>query len=160
MIATASRPETSAWCLELGAHFVVDHSRPLVPQLEDIRIPTVNYIGALTASERHYPGIITVLPPEGAIGMIDDPSHVDVKPLKDKAASFHWEFMFTRSKYNTRSMIKQHEMLSSVAGMIDTGKLRTTMGENPGTIDASNLKSAYAMLQSGRTRGKIVLTGF
>lgn len=98
--------------------------------------------------------------PEEAIGMIDDPSHVDVKPLKNKAASFHWEFMFTRSKYMTRSMTKQHEMLSSVAEMIDKGELRTTMGENLGTINATNLKRAHAMLESGRTRGKIVLTGF
>lgn len=160
VIATASRPETSAWCLELGAHFVIDHTKPLGPQLEPIHIPTVNYIAALTASDRHYPGIIEVLAPEGAIGMIDDPSHVDVKPLKDKAASFHWEFMFTRPKYQTHSMIKQHQLLSSVAEMVDRGELRTTMGENLGIVNASNLKKAHAMLETGGTRGKIVLTGF
>lgn len=92
--------------------------------------------------------------------MVDDPPHVDVKPLKDKAASFHWEFMFARPKYQTRSMIKQDALLSSVAGIIDKGELRTTMGENLGTINASNLKRAHAMLESGRTRGKVVLRGF
>lgn len=160
VIATASRPETSAWCVELGAHFVVDHVKPLKPQLESIDFPLVEYIAALTASDIHYPGMIGALAPEGAICMIDDPSHVDVKPLKDKSASFHWEFMFARSKYQTQSMIKQHELLSSVAAMVDGRELRTTLGENLGFINAMNLKKAHAMLESGRTRGKIVLTGF
>ncbi|QNI31665.1 zinc-binding alcohol dehydrogenase family protein [Alloacidobacterium dinghuense] len=160
VITTASRPETSAWCIELGAHFVIDHTKRLKPQLESIRFPTVNYIAALTASDCHYPGMIEVLAPEGTIGMIDDPPHVDVKPLKDKSASFHWEFMFARPKYQTQSMIRQHELLSSVAKMVDNGELRTTIGENVGVINASNLKKAHTMLESGRTRGKIVLTGF
>ncbi len=33
VIATASRPETDEWARQLGAHHVVDHSRPLPPQL-------------------------------------------------------------------------------------------------------------------------------
>lgn len=160
IISTASRPETSAWCLELGAHFVIDHTRPFRPQLEAINIPNVNYVAALTASDRHFPGIVDALAPEGSIGMIDDPPQVDVKPLKDKAASFHWEFMFARPKYQTRDMIKQHQLLSEVATMVDRGDLRTTLGESLGTINAENLKKAHAMLETGRTRGKITLAGF
>jgi NADPH:quinone reductase len=157
IISTASQPETAAWCRELGAHFVVDHTKPFPPQLAALNIPAVNYIAALTASDRHYPGILEVLAPEGAIGMIDDPPHVDVKPLKDKAASFHWEFMFARSKYQTQSMIGQHHLLTEVAAMVDAGHLKTTVGEVLGAINATNLKKAHAMLESGRTRGKIVL---
>ena len=92
--------------------------------------------------------------------MIDDPPHVDVKPLKDKAASFHWELMFTRSKYQTPDMLAQHDLLSIIAKMVDEGRIRTTLGENMGTINATNLKTAHAALESGRTKGKIVLTGF
>ncbi len=35
VIATASRPETKEWCRSLGAHHVIDHSQPLVPQLQE-----------------------------------------------------------------------------------------------------------------------------
>jgi NADPH:quinone reductase len=104
--------------------------------------------------------MLDVLAPEGAIGMIDDPPHIDVKPLKDKAASFHWEYMFARSKYQTRSMMGQHRLLSEVAAMVHAGHLKTTVGQILGAINATNLKTAHAMLESGRTRGKIVLSGF
>ena len=32
VIATASRPETRDWVLGLGAHHVIDHSKPLLPK--------------------------------------------------------------------------------------------------------------------------------
>src|SRR5882757_961558 len=34
IITSASRPETVAWCKELGAHHVIDHSKPMAAQLE------------------------------------------------------------------------------------------------------------------------------
>jgi NADPH2:quinone reductase len=105
VISTSSRPETREWCLELGANFVIDHTKPFALQLKAIDVPEVNYIAALTASDKHFPHLVEVLAPQGKIGMIDDPPHVDVKPLKDKAASFHWEFMFTKPKYQTPDML-------------------------------------------------------
>jgi hypothetical protein len=119
------------------------HTKPLRPQLDAIHVPNVNYVAAFTASDLHFPGVVEVLAPQGAIGMIDHPPRVDVKPLKDKAASFHWEFMFTRPKYETADMIKQHELLCEIAAMVDSGSLRTTLGENLGTINAANLKKAH-----------------
>ncbi len=80
--------------------------------------------------------------------------------LGHKAASFHWEYMFARSKYQTKSMMGQHRLLSEVAKMVDEGRLKTTVGQALGAINATNLKTAHAMLESGRTRGKIVLSGF
>ncbi len=160
VISTSSRPETTEWCLKLGANFVVDHTKPFAPQLKTIGIPEVNYIAALTASDRHFPGLVEVLAPQGKIGMIDDPPRVDVTPLKDKAASFHWEYMFARSKYQTPDMMAQHDLLGSLSKMVDEGRIRTTLGENMGTINAVNLKRAHAVLESGQTKGKIVLTGF
>jgi len=57
-------------------------------------------------------------------------------------------------------MIKQHELLCEIAAMVDSGTLRTTLGENLGTINAANLKRAHEKVETGRTRGKIVLAGF
>lgn len=40
VIATASREETRQWCFDLGAHAVIDHSRPLLPQLKEVATTT------------------------------------------------------------------------------------------------------------------------
>jgi NADPH2:quinone reductase len=160
VISTSSRPETTNWCLELGAHFVVDHTKPFAPQMKSIGIPEAEYIACLTASDIHYPGIIEVLAPQGKIGIIDDPKTLDAKLLKPKAASIHWELMFVRSRFQTKDMIAQHNLLNEVSKMVDDGILRTTFGIDMGAINATNLKKAHALIESGRAKGKIVLTGF
>jgi len=160
VIATASRPETRQWCLDLGAHHVIDHSKPLPEQLQSISIPNVEYIASLTSTTTHYPSLVEVLAPQGKLGVIDDPKSLDVTPLKTKAASLHWEFMFARSLFGTPDMIKQHELLNRVADLVDAGVLRTTVADNLGTINAANLKKAHALIESGRARGKLVLEGF
>ena len=49
---------------------------------------------------------------------------------------------------------------SEVAGLVDAGRVRSTLTEVMGRIDAANLKRAHALLESGTARGKIVLEGF
>ncbi len=160
VIATASRPETRRWCEELGAHHVIDHSQPMQPQLDAIGIRQIEYIACLTATGQHYPGIVEFLAPQGKIGVIDDPPTLDAKPLKRKAASLHWEFMFTRPVFETPDMIAQHHLLTDVARLVDSGILRTTHTASQGTINAANLKQAHRLIESGKAQGKIVLEGF
>jgi zinc-binding alcohol dehydrogenase family protein len=160
IIGTASRPETQAWVTELGAHHVIDHSKPLSEELNRIGIPQVNYVASLTQTDRHYAQIIESLKPQGRLGLIDDPVSLDAVPLKRKSLSLHWELMYTRSLYETVDMQEQHNILSEVARQIDAGVLRTTLGEHYGRINAENLRRAHALLESGRAKGKIVLEGF
>lgn len=161
VIGTASRPETQAWVKELGAHHVIDHNLPLAAELKKIGVPQVSHVASLTHTDAHYAQIVEALAPQGRLGLIDDPSeNLDVMALKGKAISLHWESMFTRSKFQTPDMQKQHELLNSVARMIDAKTLRTTFGEHFGTISAANLKRAHAFIESGKARGKVVLEGF
>jgi zinc-binding alcohol dehydrogenase family protein len=160
VIGTASRPETQQWVRELGAHDVIDHSRPLDAELRALGVENVRYVAGLTETEAHYPQIVEVLAPQGKFGVIDDPKTLDAMPLKRKAISLHWELMFTRSLFETPDMIRQHEILERVAALIDAGTLRTTLGEHFGTINADNLRRAHALIESGRARGKLVLEGF
>ena len=101
-----------------------------------------------------------MLAPQGKLALIDDPEHLDVVPLKLKSLSLHWEFMFTRSMFETKDMDAQHRLLSEVATLIDTQVIRTTLGEHYGVINAENLQRAHAQLETGRAVGKIVLEGF
>ncbi|MCQ4634295.1 zinc-binding alcohol dehydrogenase family protein [Shinella sp. CPCC 100929] len=160
VIATASRPETADWVRSLGAHHVVDHSKPLAAEVEALSIGAPAFIFSTTNSVDHLAEIAEAIAPQGRFGLIDDPKALDVLPLKRKSVSTHWEMMFTRSLLQTSDMIEQHELLNAVARLVDDGKIRTTLAEIVGPINAENLRKAHAMIESGRTRGKLVLDGF
>jgi zinc-binding alcohol dehydrogenase family protein len=160
VIATASRPESIAWCRGMGAHHVIDHRQPLEEGLKMIGIPEVRYVAGLTATDQHQKSIVSVLAPQGALALIDDPVTFDIVPFKRKSLSVHWELMFTRPLYTTADLAAQHRILDEVGALIDAGILRTTFREDYGPINATNLKRAHAALESGRSIGKIVLSGF
>lgn len=160
VIGTASRPETADWVKQLGAHHVIDHSQPLLAQLQQLGIQQVDHVASLTHTDLHYDQLIEALAPQGQLALIDDPAQLDVVKLKRKSLSLHWEFMYTRSLFETPDMQAQHALLEQVAQLIDAGTLRTTLGEHFGQINASNLRCAHALLESGKARGKIVLEGF
>ena len=160
VVATASRPETREWVRELGAHHVIDHTRPMPEQLRDIGFDEVAYVASLTHTDKHLADIAEMLAPQGKLGLIDDPVSLDVPILKPKSISMHWELMYTRSMYQTPDMIEQHNILVRVAGLVDAGVLRTTLADQFGTINATNLRRAHALIESGKARGKIVLSGF
>ena len=160
VIGTASRPETADWVRQLGAHHVIDHSQPLLAQLQQLGIQQVNHVASLTHTDQHYDQLIEALAPQGQLALIDDPAQLDVVKLKRKSLSLHWEFMYTRSLFETPDMQAQHALLERVAQLIDAGTLHTTLGEHFGSINASNLRRAHVLLESGKARGKIVLEGF
>ena len=160
VIGTASRPETQEWVKGIGADHVIDHSNPLNEELKAIGFDTVAYIASLTNTDDHMPAIIETIAPQGKISLIDDPASFDIMPFKVKSVSVHWELMFTRSLFQTSDMIEQHKLLAKVAEMVDAGQIKTTFAADFGTINAENLIKAHALLESGKSKGKIVLTGF
>lgn len=160
VIATASRPETMEWARAMGAHHVVDHAGDLAAQVEALGLP-VRAIFVTTQTEAHWDAICRIIAPQGAVCLIDDPkAPPDVRMLKMKAASLHWEFMFARPMHKTPDMEAQHLLLAEVSRMLDAGTLRTTLTAPPGPITAAALWQAHAAIETGRTRGKLVLEGF
>ncbi|SFD80493.1 zinc-binding alcohol dehydrogenase family protein [Thermophagus xiamenensis] len=160
IIGTASRPETTAWLKELGADAVINHRNKLSDEFKKHNLPEPEYVVSLNATEQHISEIIKLIKPQGRFGFIDDPTSLNVMPFKVKAVSTHIELMFTRSMFQTEDMIEQHNILNKVAELIDHGIIRTTLGENFGTINAENLRKAHAFMETGKAKGKIVLEGF
>jgi zinc-binding alcohol dehydrogenase family protein len=158
--ATATRPESQQWCRDLGAHAVIDHGKPMKEQIEALKLPPVALVASLTFTDQHYKAVAEFMAPQGKFGLIDDPPEFTMSVFKGKAISVHWESMFTRSSFQTPDMIAQHHLLNDVADLIDKGVLRTTIDQTFGTINAANLKRAHALLESGKSRGKIVLEGW
>ncbi len=104
--------------------------------------------------------IAELIAPQGRFGFIDDPKALAVMLFKRKAVSIHHELMFTRSLYGTPDMDEQGKILNSLAVLVDDGKIRTTLTEKLSPINAANLKTVHALIESGAARGKIVLEGF
>ncbi len=161
IIATASRAETRAWCLRMGAHHVIDHGAPLAAQVTAIVPGGVNHVLALTRTEDHFEEIIASMAPQSALALIENPARpLEITKLKPKSISLHWEFMFTRSRYQTADMGEQERLLRAVADLVDAGRITTTMQTHGGAINAANLRQAHRLVESGKTVGKIVLAGF
>ncbi len=160
VIATAARPETVVWVKEMGAHHVIDHTLPLAKQVAALGLGAPAFVFSTTHTDRHLNEIAELIAPQGRFGLIDDPAILDINRFKRKSVSVHWEFMFTRSMFDTADIAEQGKLLSEVSRLVDEGVLRTTMTERYSPIDAANLKQVHRLIESSKARGKIVLEGF
>ena len=160
IIATASRESSQAWVKKLGADHVVNHTKPLQPQIEALGIGQVTHVASLNSTDSYFDSYTELLAPFGKIAMIDDPKSLDVMKMKPKSLSLHIEFMFARSMFKAADMNEQSSLLNRVSDLVDQGYIQTTIAKNLGTINADNLKAAHEELESGRSIGKIVLEGF
>lgn len=161
-IATASRPETIDWCRKMGADHVVDHRRPLKPQLEALGFADVDAAINLADTDRYWEELGEILAPQGHLGLIVEPAGAlrIGDPYKAKCIGIHWEMMFARARWRTPDMHVQGQILDRVAGLVEAGELRTTLTETLFPIDATNLRTAHAQLESGKTIGKVALSGW
>ncbi|WP_139976831.1 zinc-binding alcohol dehydrogenase family protein [Ochrobactrum sp. CGA5] len=157
VVATASRPETQEWITQLGAHHVIDHSKPLAKQFEALGIGAPAFVFSTTQTQEHLSEIVALIAPQGRFGLIDDPDKLDIMAFKSKSVSVHWELMFTRPIYQTADIAEQGRLLNEVARLVDEGKIRTTLTEVLSPINASNLKAAHGVLESSKAKGKVVL---
>ena len=161
VVATASRPESAAWCEELGADHVLDHNGDIVGQLAALGVPAVDYILCLNETDKHFAAMAAAIAPQGRIcSIVRNEAPLAMEELFAKSATLVYELMFTRSMFGTADMIEQHKLLDAVAGLVDDGVLVTTVGEHHGAINAANIARAHATLEGRRAIGKIVLSGF
>ncbi|WP_322906232.1 zinc-binding alcohol dehydrogenase family protein [Paenibacillus campi] len=161
VVGTASRAETEEWTLAHGTQHVINHHQPLLPQLQELGIGEVDYIFCLNQTDTHWQGMAEAIAPQGRICSIVETSHpVDLGLLKDKSASFAWEFMFTRAKYGTADMQEQQRILQQVAALVDEGVFHSTEAERLSPINAENLREAHRQLEAGSMIGKLVLEGW
>lgn len=158
VIATASRDETRAWVEKMGADRVINHRNPLDEELKALAV-SPRYVAALTHTDRHFEAIGKAIAPRGHIALIDDPKTLDIVPLKPKALSISWEFMFARSMFQTSDMDVQHRLLNRVADLLDNGTLIPTVNHHGGTLNVENLRRAHELQESGTAIGKTVLDG-
>ncbi len=159
VIATGSRPDTTEWVKKMGADHVINHRESLADQMKALDIQP-RYVASLNGTDGHFASILELIKPRGHVAFIDDPETLDIKAGKMKALSFSWEFMFTRSMFETDDMAAQQDLLNRVSALIDDGTLISTVTKNLGPLTAATLIAAHEEQEGGRVIGKNVLGGF
>ncbi len=158
VIATASRPETIAWCKSLGADQTIDHRKPLPPQLAALGLKYVDYIANFSGDlDGYWDAMAEMIAPFGRmVAIVGNQKPLNNDLVRGKSVSFSWEFMFTRARFQA-DMLEQHKLLNQVADWLDSGKLKGTLKETLAPINAANLRAAHAKLEAGTMVGKLVL---
>ncbi len=129
-IATASRPQSQAWVKQLGADHAIDYSEAMIEEMDRLGHREVDFIANFNDTDAYWGVMAELIRPQGKIvGIVGNRDPLDLNLLKNKSATFAWEFMFTRSMYQTADMADQGQLLNEVAALVDAGKLRTTLGK-------------------------------
>lgn len=160
VIATASRPESKEWCLELGAHHVIDHSGDLHEQLKSLGYETVPYILNCSNNLPYWKIMSEIVSPEGSICLVaSTKAKLDLDLYMAKSVRINYELMFTRSLFGTEKMALQGELLSALSKMISDGKIHHVMTQDFGPMTTASLAKAHAHIEKGRMLGKLGLSG-
>jgi zinc-binding alcohol dehydrogenase family protein len=158
VFATASRPETIDWCNKLGADTILNHRNNLYEELKATGTDSVDAIFCTTQMERHWEVMAECIRPQGRIVLIDDPVEpVDITIFKFKSVAISWEFMYTRSMFETEDISEQGKLLARVAGLLDKGILMTTRQKTFTGLTPENIRAMHIKQESGTMMGKQVL---
>jgi NADPH2:quinone reductase len=157
VIATASRPESIAWCKQMGADVVVN-PKNLIEEVRNAGFQHVDFILDFVDVNGYWDAMAELIKPQGHIASITgSATPVALNKLKTKSASFSWEFMYTRSSFQTDDMIEQHYILNEIADLLDNGTLVNTLTGTLDGLSAENLRKAHSQLESGTTIGKLAI---
>lgn len=158
IIATASRPESKAWCKKLSADYVIDHNKHIVEQLIEIGHSEVDYVLICNSPDNYFKILPQIVRPFGKVCNIvpfSEPQNFNA--LMHKSISFHWEFMFTYSSFDQNSMISQSKTLAKISELIDTKLLVSPENLRLKGITAETIKVAHQIIEKKSSIGKIVI---
>jgi NADPH2:quinone reductase len=160
VIATASKKESIEWCKKMGADIIINHHTSMLEQIKLLGINYVDYILCLNSTEKHFAEMVAIAKPQSIIcTIVESKELLDVSLLHAKSLSLVYEFMSTRPKFNTEDIIEQHNILKTVANLIDNAEIQNITTKVLNGLNANNLKLAHKIVEEGSMIGKITLTG-
>lgn len=157
VIATASRPESRAHCLALGAEAVIDHNGDLGGQLQALGISQLQAVLHTSEPDDTIDALLALLAPFGRMMcLLPINRPLETAPLFARSLRLQYELMFTRSLFGY-DLAHQGRILDQIADRVEAGRLRSTLGsELPWNLES--LRQGHQLLETRRTIGKIVLT--
>jgi NADPH2:quinone reductase len=154
IIGTATRPESAEWVRTMGAHDIVNRD-DLVATVRSLVPNGVDYVFT-SYSKDQIPAYLDIMRPFGEIVAIDDENQ-DLRPLKSKSLTWHWEFMFARPMHHAADLQRQGDLLDEAAKLLDAGMLRSTATTVIDDFTAAGLRRAHGIVESGQAIGKVVV---
>lgn len=159
VFSTAS-PKNFSWLKQMKVDGPLDYHQSLSEALRQQQVPTIDYVAALYDCVPYFEEIVNVVRPFGHLGtIVETKEEIPINRLKNKAVSFDWEYMFTKTDYGY-AIESQGAILAKIASLLTEGELESTLTKAYTTgINAKNLKQATAEVESGHSCGKIVVSG-
>ncbi|MEZ5069927.1 MAG: zinc-binding dehydrogenase [Bacteroidales bacterium] len=143
--------------MDLGADLVVS-PRDLEDALACAGVKEVDCILNFVDTDAYWDVMARLIRPLGSICSIVRPQQPkDLGLFFQKAVSFSWELMFTKSSFQTPDMESQHHILSRVAQLVDEGRVKSPVTTVLRGFSVENLKKAHLQLESHQTIGKVVV---
>lgn len=159
VIASASRPETIAWTIAHGADKTVNHHKDLVTEVRRLGYKYVDYVLELNDLDGHWNEMAELIKPSGHIASITENRRpINLRKLTTKRATFAWEWMFSKSYYQTSDMITQHQILNQISHLLDEGIIKSTLNKKLSPINVDNLKTAHQLVETNHMIGKVVVS--
>lgn len=161
VVATASRDETVAFCRDLGADHVINHRKPLKPQLEELGLSGVNYVfNAYDVTTANFDQFAEITLPLGGIVNLTPPdkgTELALGKLFYTRVSYHFELMFQRGlSGDPEERSHQGKILKRVAFLVDKGIIKSTK-QREVKLTKETLEETLALQESGKAVGKTVL---
>lgn len=159
VLATSS-PKNFDWLKHNHVDHPLDYHGDLLKEIQALGYTQVDGIAILYSPEDYFDLAAELVKPFGHIGsIVGSPVALPVYKIKNKAASFDWEYMFAKSDadYDVNS---QGKILQLVARLLDQGVLTSTLTKVlTDGINAKSLTQAHELVAQGKIHGKLVLTG-
>lgn len=157
VIATASRAASRDWCLAMGAHAVIDHRQSISDGLQAIGYKEVEAIASLTNTEENFPGLISILAPHGTLGIIDQPTTLDMTGLKARAHTLAFEGAFVPALMKPTALVRQFMILTQSLQLVSEGDFLSTRNGLVTDVSCQTLIEAHKNLEAGTNIGKQVM---
>lgn len=159
-VFATSSPRNFDWLKKNYVDYPLDYHEDLIKQVRDLGYQELDAIAILYAPEAYFDAAAELIKPFGHIGsIVGSPADLPLYKIKNKAASFDWEYMFTKSDADS-NVNSQGKTLQLVARLLDQGVLTSTLTQViTDGINAATLAHAHDLVSQGQVHGKIVVTG-
>jgi zinc-binding alcohol dehydrogenase family protein len=157
VICTASRPESQAWCHDMGADLVVDHTQDIAQQLEAAGQKHIDMVLSAAGSAENIGRIAQILRPFGQVSIIDAIPAFDAGLLAPRSITLHTEMIFSRilAGYGLES---QARILETTAALAEAGALRPITTTRIRGLSVESMRIAHEHVETRRTVGKVVIS--
>jgi zinc-binding alcohol dehydrogenase family protein len=151
--ATAGRAESQAWCLAMGATSVLPHQA--LAELNAHQFPA---IVCAHDTDHYFDEMARLVAPSGGIVALSSAKQPHaIQLLMDKSASFNWEFVFSKTKYQTADMAQQGRVLQQLSLLAEQGAVQSTANTVLAGLTPETMAQAYQLQSSQQLIGKLVI---